>query len=479
MQTVNAISPNIFDAHADTNILLPLVLGNLLSPKLWDLSEKIHTKLIAAKQLTTADNHEDHNDSLELIRTIQHQIDRHFKHLHPGEVSAIYGELNISDERARLGAQRVDHSLGLIENTFKQRLASGSIPAGALDPLFTQIKSNRFPAFYYSNFDIVVANKALTGRRSSAPMGLTSCLDEVAIFAALAMTMPKDEITNVIALTSASHYTAFGWMRTGEPWWFYGKNKLFSKQDWTQFVNEKFNGNAQSAFDSIFKDMDHIVSVAGTWNLSVSTSSIADDHVASIIEKLDDFFGCRLEQLTMGMACPINRMEESPLAPVLRNLLGSQSIEQARLTLRNEGNPELSQVLYSFRSLDVTSLTPYLEAARHQPMSKALGTKLNSTEEALTMIHGIAGCQSIFNDRNRIAMPDETLRLKTGSDRDKALLLHVLLEHMFNAQSSSAHISTIFTSTDSFVCVDDFCIEINSLSQVSCPTEGIIWKLPN
>ena len=46
------------------------------------------------------------------------------------------------------------------------------------------------------------------------------------------------------------------------------------------------------------------------------------------------------------------------------------------------------------------------------------------------MVRACEGTESIFDDRDRIALPDETMRYRTGSDRDKALLLHVLLDRM-------------------------------------------------
>lgn len=471
----NAISPTIFDAYSDSALLLPLVLGNLLSTRLWDLSKKIQKKVAELEQ--SVDQSTGRKDPLELIRAIQRQINRNFKHLHPTEVISIYGELNIDDERQRLGSEVVNEALSLIETIFTQRMLDGTMPQESVEPLLAQITRNRFPAYYYTNFDVVLANKSLTGHGSGAPLGLTSCLDEVAIFAALAMTMPQETIENVIALTSASHYTAFGWMKSGEAWWFYGKNKLFSKYEWEQFVGDKFNGDKQLAFDAIFKDMDHIVSVAGIYNLSKGISGITDEHTAQIIEKLEQFLGFLPMQVTTGLTRPINRIDESPLAQILRGLLGTQSLEQTQQALRQSTDVVLSQVLYSYRSLDVPQLLPYLNVARHQPCCQSLGQALTSREDALSVIRTISGIDSIFMDRNRIAMPDETLRLKTGTDRDKALLLHVLLEHMLSTQSSDEKISTILTTNDSFVCGKDFCLSLNLLAYTTRPTQDFFGQL--
>jgi hypothetical protein len=40
----------------------------------------------------------------------------------------------------------------------------------------------------------------------------------------------------------------------------------------------------------------------------------------------------------------------------------------------------------------------------------------------------IIGHESIFNDQNRLSMPDEVILFKTGSERDKAFLLFSLVQ---------------------------------------------------
>ena len=82
-----------------------------------------------------------------------------------------------------------------------------------------------------------------------------------------------------------------------------------------------------------------------------------------------------------------------------------------------------------------------------------------SAAEALAFVRGIEGRDSIFSDRERIAMPEETLRLRTGSDRDVALLLHVLVESMPGIGRHDA-IETWFAADDSYVVGPDFCASL-------------------
>ena len=471
-----AIAPNIFDAYLNPDLLLPLVLGNLMSQRLWDFSARIQQRLDHAAIPSTTDG-DAIFEAIAPVREIQRQIDRHFKHLHPSEVAQIYGELNLTEEGARLGQASVSAAIAGIKACFNDRMRSGAIPGDALQPILDGLEHNRFPGYCYANFDVVRAGRQLTGRKSKAPMGLTSCLDEVSLFAALVMTLPRGAVESVIALSCVSHYTAFGWSNTGAPWWFYGKSKLLTEGEWKLHVAQDFAGDAQAAFDQIFKEMDRVTSAAGTFDLRSGQASIEAVHIDEIVEKLDQFFGVRLRQISDGLSLPRTQLPEAPLAPILRELLGTQSIEQARNRLLKSGDPRCLQVLYSYRSLDVPDHKPYLEVALSSPNCKKIGSELTCQTDAIGVVQGVEGCLSIFDDRNRIAMPDETLRMNTGSDRDKALLLHALLVHYYAARHQDCVISTLMTAQDSFVCGTEFCLSLNTLAAAGRPTDGILITL--
>lgn len=214
------IAPNIFDAYANPNLLLYLIAGNLLSPATWDLSSKIQQRALAA----VGDNVP---TPRLLVKEIQNVIDRNFRHLHTAEVVRLYGEIEIEAEKRQLGTEIIDDALAQILRLFEARVQSGSMSPEAIQPTIDRIGEGYFPAYFYGNIDLIRANKKLVGTSHASVKGLTSCVDETAIFAALGITIPRGFVANVIALASPSHTSAFGWNSDGEPWWFYGKNRLF------------------------------------------------------------------------------------------------------------------------------------------------------------------------------------------------------------------------------------------------------------
>lgn len=465
--------PNLFDAHVFPDLVLPLVLGNLLSRNLWDFSTRIQARL-KESPLRDTEGFDDRESIPLILRAIQHQINSHFEHLSFRQVGEAYGMLDLDDERRRLGSDRVDAVVRLLQNRSR---SYATMHDEAARTIAEELSRNCFPVYCYTNFDIVRANRRLARRKSRAPMGLTSCLDEVAIFAALAMTLPKEPVDTVIVLANPTHYTAFGWGSDGVPWWFYGKNALYSMSDWRKRVSERPDNDAQAAFDEVLGGLDRLIAVSGTFDFTTGVSSVPAEHLAQFVSMIDTFFGLRLRQLNDALRGTRSQLPESPLAPVFRELLGTGSLDSVRTRLLNSADESLQMVQYSYRSLSVRDHGPYLQAARHGPRAKKVASSLTSVEDAVAYLGNIPGSQSIFQDRNRIAMPEETLRLATGSDRDKALLLHILLEHILEGAGRSAEITSLFTEENSFVVTSDFSFNVTTQTQVPPPSQGVIVRL--
>lgn len=464
------VAPNIFDAYANPNLLLYLVASNLLSPATWELSEKIRNR-VSKSNLA-----ENPSDRL-LIAEVQKVLDRNFHHLHVAQVVHLYGELDLAEERVRLGPECVDMAMRQIQRTFEARILSGDIPSAALQPAIDRMGEGRFPAYAYGNIDLVRANKRLTGKSHASVRGLTSCVDETALFSALAMTLRQGSIANVIALSSPSHTSAFGWSGDGEPWWFYGKNRLYFAEDWRRVVSLSQSGDPQQVFDALLGDMNRIVSVAGTFDFETGETNLPEVHIEEVAAQMDAFFGVRLRQVEMGLSKPRAGQPEDPLADCLRQLLGANSLAAVQEILSSAPHEASQGVLYAFRSVSVEDLRPYLEVAREQPNSRQLARTLVGVEDALDVIRAIDGSASILGSRDRIAMPDETLRLRLGTDRDKALLLHVLLEHMAARSEWSGPVVTHWGETRSFVRVGGYYFDADTGETLSQPSEPILAVL--
>ncbi len=127
---------------------------------------------------------------------------------------------------------------------------------------------------------------------------------------------------------------------------------------------------------------------------------------------------------------------------------------------------------YCHRDLTVAQPEAYLHAALRGPKLKAAAAGIASLEDALAMVGAIEGEDSIFDDRGRIALPDEVLLFKTANDRERALLLYSLL-----AQAGEAPSEILFTAEDSFVLSAGRCISTRSMSEVPVPEAPLELRL--
>ncbi len=93
---------------------------------------------------------------------------------------------------------------------------------------------------------------------------------------------------------------------------------------------------------------------------------------------------------------------------------------------------------------------------------------------AFQLVADVKGRDSIFQSRNRIAMPDETLFFGTGNDRDRALLLYTLLHHSAISDPESV---IGLSEVGSFVRHGNTWIDAGTLSILAAEPAGlIIWN---
>jgi hypothetical protein len=110
-----AVAPNLFDAAADPDVVFPLVLANLMSPRLWDLRDRLSGSAGPAQVLRDG-----------TIRPVQQYVDHHFEHVTPDLVAGMNGVLDLDAEAERLGSATVEHTLSMLQSTFAWRNEHGA-----------------------------------------------------------------------------------------------------------------------------------------------------------------------------------------------------------------------------------------------------------------------------------------------------------------------------------------------------------------
>lgn len=463
-----AVAPNLFDVVAHPDLVFTLILANLMSSRLWEIRERL-----------SRPDDSNGDTSAPYPRRLQRLLDHHFEHVTPARVADMNGVLDLDELARRYGAPAVDLALFQIVSALNWRAEHGALDQHALG--LDHIENGKFPAYTYATIDEAWACRRLLQGRKHKPWGLTCCLDEAAIFAALYLTQANGDAEDVVILGAPTHYSVF--VQTSEgAWWFYTKQELHSPATWSALVSEAYHGNSQLAFNDRQLTFDRIITASGTYVLSTGESSIPRANLKRIVSRLDSFFGRRLVQLDAALSRPVRLAEGSDACGVIKSVASASSAAEVRRRVSqaafDDDNGAALRALCNFRTLDVPDPSVYLLAARQTIELQNLVPGISTMDDAIRTVASIAGSTSIFEDPDRIAMPAETLRFATGTVRDKALLLHVLVERAEDLDAKQRDtLETVVCEADSFVRSAGSCISLSRMARVTEPEGRILWRL--
>lgn len=280
----------------------------------------------------------------------------------------------------------------------------------------------------------------------------------MSIFCAAALTLPKWFVSKVCVLAGASHYTVFLWDINGNGYWYPAKRHLFSKEGWRAFVAERFDNNADEAFRSMLFECNRLITTRGTFNFESGSSEIPMWLLEETYADMFDLLGCISTDFASAMQRDIEFKAELPYPEILRQMSGVSNRDDAFEMVRNaarDGQSWAEDTLLAYRSVEVLHHEKFLRAARRGVLYKQISSAFTSVDDAISYAASIPDRTSPLHDRGRIMLPDEVIRLQRGSDRDLALLLHVLLEAFAVCNSAQLSVRSLYSADESVVVYDN------------------------
>jgi hypothetical protein len=455
-----AVRPNILDVIGTPELVFTLVLANLMSSKTWDLAETV--------------KHRETNDRMwELHR----YVNSHFKHELPDDIIENWETLDLADEGQRVGTNVVDHLISVTLHAQSHVEQLGRLNERAdIRPL---ISKGRFPAYFYATIDEAAACRRLLGKQKHKPMGVTNCLDEAALIAALLCVFEGGLPEGLCFLGSAYHYSTF--LAAGsESVWFNGKKDFFTRDSWKETIETNSPEEAKAYFESMMYMTDTLITLSGHFDAKNRVSSIPEPELRSITSEIVDFFGKGFEQIQQFA----NLDDVHFAAPADTSLIADTFVSEDAKAMRarvwqlveTPSQAIAQNALYCYRDMLIPDAQPYLASACRSLSRLSARPSITSLNDAFSAIRSIAGTESIFSDRNRIAMPDEVLHYKTGSDRDKALLLYCLLSIAGENVVSREHLCIKFARSTSYVSGKGFTFDINAGNLIEAPEEEVEFR---
>jgi hypothetical protein len=404
-----AVSLTVLEIDFYPNQLIPaFLLGNLMSPALWAWRSE--------KKVGSDDG------TLYSPKNRLNQIQRFFHRYTftniPNEPGGDpWGLLNFAEEEKRFGSEFVQKIRAEYDATFRKLLAEN--PESQFGQIINQpyYREGLFPRLKNETLEVMNAFARVNeeGKRSGKCIGLGM------LWAAALVVWGRFPLDRIIITGNRAHMFVYldiedGHLLNNTKW--FSSTRINNRSELSEFVRAV----ASSTETTFFYNPE-----MGMCRCMTRTSQILRRHITNIYANIGGFISNPLKHPNPEQIQFVKPDYEIP------NPLEYDSAEsyQAAVVALAEQHPDsiYEFALYAFRRLDVPYPQAYIGAAMRDYHVKKLAQGIKKLSDALSIVAGVAGQDSIFGSRDRIAMPDETLYFKTGNDGDKALLLYTLLQH--------------------------------------------------
>lgn len=405
----NAVSLSVLEIDAFAQALVPaFLMANLMSPSLWAwrAQKRAHAadgSLLSAKSR---------------LDSLQRFFHRFTFTIMPGlPAGDVWGLMSFDEEAPRFPhgfVQRIrseyDQTLRALhrENPESQFGRIVHEPFHA-EGLFPRLK----------NETLEVMNAMARINPQGKPSG--KCIGLGMLWAAALAVWGRFPLDRIYIVGNRAHMFVFldvedGHLLNNTKW--FSSTRIGNRSELSEFARAVASGAETTFFYN---------PVLGMCHCSSGASQVPFERLAEVFERIGVFVANPLKR--PGTCCTqVIASSEGIPDPSEHDSADSYRAAVERLAAERPGSI-FEYALYAFRSLRVAHPEAYVLAALREAKAREIGRSLRSVEEAIAMARGIHGSESIFGSRDRIAMPDEILLFDTGTDRERALLLHALLVH--------------------------------------------------
>jgi hypothetical protein len=404
----SAVSLTVLEIDYYPNELVPaFLLANLMSPALWAWrSEK--RAFANDGSLLSAKNR---------LNQLQRFFHRYTFIILPDKPGGdLWGLLSFPEEEKRFGADFIERIRAEYDATFRKLLNDN--PESQFGQIVNQsyYREGFFPRLKNETLEVMnaFARTDPEGKRAGKCIGL-GMLWAAAI--AVWGRFPLDWIT---ITGNRAHMFVYldeeeGHLLNNTKW--FSGTRINNQSELSNFVREVASGTETTFF---------YIPAVGMCHCPAKKSEIPRERITEIYDEIGDFVSIPLKHPNPET---INFVQSSNSLPDPLEYESALEYQTAVAELAKQFPDSIYEfALYAFRSLAVTHPQAYVRAAARDYHTKQLAQAITSLDDALKTVAGVAGRDSVFESRERMAMPDETLIFNTGDDRDRALLLYTLLQ---------------------------------------------------
>lgn len=439
-----AVSLTVFELDLDRDVLIPAyLLANLMSPELWKW--RIERKAVASDGVPLS--------CKTRLSELQRQFHRYtFTHFPREPGGDTWGLLQFSKEENRLGSSYIRKIKEEYDETLQKLLRDN--PGSQFGQIIEQpyYKEGYFPRLRNEILEVMNAYALISSDQKASG----KCAAFAMLWAAALIIWGRFSPEKIVLIGNRAHVFTFldeenGHLFNNTKW--FSRTRIHNYSELSEFVKMVTTSTDTTFFYNPYMGMCHCTR---------KRSDIPLPQLDSIYGKVKDFLAIPLKHPDPKSLQLINSSQVIP-DPLKYN--SAEEYQSAILALAQQLPGSLYDFAqYAFRRINVPFPQAYIHAALRDYHTKQLSRRIKYLEDAFTIIKGITRYDSIFESRDRMALPDETLLFKTGSDRDKALLLFMLLQHSSIPDPTTA---IGFSEDNSYVYYNQKWIDVSTLSTLS------------
>lgn len=404
----NAVSPNLFAATRFPELLISLLLANLLSPTLHDLTRYL--------------NPQEHGGEME---TLHRLLNKRFFHPLQTDFGRIWGLQEREGLHDPMDTEAFDYAVKLIRQTLSDHITVHPW----LKVMVDLLDQGLFPRYSYPLVEMIRAQRSLIPGQGKKILGITSCLDECLLIAAIALSAGFCRMDGIVLAGSPVHYTLFIFPEDGDGCWFNAKRDLFQPDRFRGLSGDQL----QKLFNSTIFSFDRIITPMGHCLLNSREATISHSDMVRVVEKIGGLMGHKPRQLLDAIEISADASAsgyEGCGVLATTDARNSAELEKTLFSLAGEGAAVPEAALYSFRHHVVNDPEPYRMAALKGFRSYIWAGDIFSIDDALERAAAVQGNQSLLSSGSgRFALPDEVLAFNTASESERALLAYTLMQH--------------------------------------------------
>ena len=415
-----AVRPTLFSATARPELIIAVLYTHLMSERLWQF----------AGEISKSSGKPSSGEALAKRMAKVHQfVNGRFYHAPPMEFARLWGLHERENIKDREDLDANDYAMDILARGFRRREEMSSWA-----PLLLEfLEMGLFPEYVYPTMDVVLAHGALLRHLPSHPLGMTSCVDECILIAALALATQSCGLDDILFLGSPFHYSLFIFPEGSEGFWFNAKRELFDESGWRSLCRDGSITAKREAFESRMLIFDRLITPRGYCVFPKRRITLTTERLKVLVERLSGFLGLDPEQMLpeFDQCLEDAKTSENGETRIIEGpyTSGAAIIEQLDTLITENADPVALASRYAFRSLDVPNPEAYVKAALSGYETYIRAAEVSDLDDALAMVRNIPGTVSILHGPERVALPDEVLLFQTASDDERVLLLYTLLMH--------------------------------------------------